>query len=130
MMMNTELKRVVSRVKSAQAQLQSVLKDQAWVEDARKYAERQGKEVKKLFTADIVKVKAFLGRERKELERFQKQIPNEVKKLRKFVNEQKKEFGKLLLSMRKPAGTRKSAPAKRKKAGSSKRTSAATTTQG
>ena len=46
--MNADLKKIVGRVKDAQQQLQSLVQDQAWVEEARKYAERQGKEVKKL----------------------------------------------------------------------------------
>src|SRR3954466_3296426 len=99
--MNAEIKKVVSRVKEAQEQLQSMIKTQDWIEEARKYAERQGKEVKKLFAPDVEKMKTFLERERKELERFQKQIPGEVKKFRKFVNLQKKELEKLLSSVRK-----------------------------
>src|ERR1051325_1818452 len=80
--MNAEIKKVVTRVKEAQVQLQNLVKSQDWIEEARKYAERQGKEVKKLFAPDVEKMKTFLERERKELERFQKQIPGEVKKFR------------------------------------------------
>ena len=46
--MNTEFKKVVSRVKEAQVQLQGLIKSQDWIEEAKKYAERQSKEVKKL----------------------------------------------------------------------------------
>ena len=99
--MNSEIKKVVNRVKEAQGQLQTLINRQDWVEEARKYAKRQGKEVKKLFAPDVEKMKTFLERERKELERFQKQIPSEVKKLKKFVNLQKKEFERLLLNVRK-----------------------------
>jgi len=99
--MNAEIKKVVNRVKDAQGQLQNLVKSHDWVEEARKYAERQSKEVKKLFAPDVEKMKLFLERERKELERFQKQIPAEVKKIRQFVNSQKKEFEKLLSSVRK-----------------------------
>ena len=99
--MNSEIKKVVTRVKEAQVQLQNLVKSHDWIEEARKYAERQGKEVKKLFAPDVEKMKTFLERERKELERFQKQIPGEVKKFRKFVNLQKKEFEKLLTNVRK-----------------------------
>jgi dsDNA-specific endonuclease/ATPase MutS2 len=97
--MNTEINKVVSKVKEAQGQLQNLINSHDWVEEARKYAERQGKEVKKILTSDVSKVKSFLEKERKELERFQKQIPGEVKKLRKFVNTQKKEFEKLLANV-------------------------------
>jgi hypothetical protein len=99
--MNTELKKIVGKVKAAQAQLHGLVQDQSWVEEARKYAERQGKEVKKLISSDVNKVRDFLEKERKELERFQKQIPSEVKKLRKFVAGQRKELEKLLATTRK-----------------------------
>jgi len=103
--MNAELKKVVGRVKTAQAQLQTLLKDKSWLDEARKYAERQGKEVKKLLSGDVSKVKTFIERERKELERFQKQIPGEVQKLRKFVDGQRKELEKLLKTVRKAKAT-------------------------
>lgn len=129
--MNAEIKKVVGRVKEAQTQLQSLIKSQDWVEEARKYAERQGKEVKKLFAPDVEKMKSFLERERKELERFQKQIPSEVKKLKKFVNLQKKEFEKLLVNVRKMnsngsssfGGTRKSKSKKPRAASTKKKAS-------
>ena len=99
---NSEFRKVVGRVKTAQSNIQTVLKNQTWVDDARKYAEKQGKEVRKLLaSADAGKVKAFLEKERKELERFQKQIPGEVKKLRSFVAGQRKELEKLLKNVRK-----------------------------
>lgn len=122
--MNADLKKVMERFKDAQGQLQNLLKDKTWVEDARKYAERQGKEVKKLLTADVAKVRVFLDRERKELERFQKQIPGEVKKFRKFVDGQKKEFEKLLKSVKKAGangkGKTKAKSTKKKSTGAKK----------
>jgi len=130
--MNTEIKKVVTRVKEAQEQLQALIKGQDWVEEARKYAERQGKEVKKLFAPDVEKMKSFLEKERKELERFQKQIPGEVKKFRKFVNVQKKELEKLLTNVRKmnPAasaqsGSKKSKTSKKARTGAAKKKTAA-----
>jgi hypothetical protein len=96
---NAEIMKVFSRVKDAQSQLQSLVKSHDWVEEARRYAERQGKEVKRLFAPDVEKMKSFLERERKELAKFQKQIPGEVKKFRKFVSGQKKEFEKLLVNV-------------------------------
>ncbi len=122
---NSEIKKVVGRVKNAQEKLQTLLQGHDWVEEARKYAERQGKEVKKLISADAGKVKTFLERERKELERFQKQIPGEVKKLRSFVLSQRKEFEKLLANVRKFNGktktkkTRTGAPRKKSSSKSS-----------
>lgn len=130
--MNTEINKVVSKVKEAQGQLQNMINSHDWVEEARKYAERQGKEVKKILTSDVSKVKSFLEKERKELERFQKQIPGEVKKLRKFVNTQKKEFEKLLanvVKMSNNGGKAKSAKtsAKPKKAATSRKKKKPTT---
>ncbi|MGK5084653.1 hypothetical protein WDW37_15260 [Bdellovibrionota bacterium FG-1] len=119
--MNTEIKKVVGRVKQAQQKLQTLIKNQDWVEDARKYAERQGKEVKKLISADSSKVKAFLERERKELERFQKQIPGEVKKVRSFVLSQRKEFEKLLAKVGKVNRAGSKAKGKTKKATGTKK---------
>ena len=99
--MNAEIKKVVTKMKDAQVQFQEMIKSQNWVEEARRYAERQGKEVKKLFGPDVEKLKGFIERERKELERFQKQIPGEVKKIRKFLGEQRKDFEKLLTNVKK-----------------------------
>jgi len=112
--MNTEIKKVVTKVKDAQEKLQKVLKNKSWIEDARKYAERQSHEVKKLLTSDVSKVKAFLERERKELERFQKEVPGEVKKIKALFKAQSKELSKLLVTVRKGAKKKASAPAKKK----------------
>jgi hypothetical protein len=106
--MNADIKKVVNRVKAAQQDLQSYLKKQGWVEEARKYAEKQGKEVRKLFGGDHAKVKTFLEKQRRELEKFQKQLPEEVKKLRTFVKGQRKELQKLLIRVGKVRSTPKS----------------------
>lgn len=95
-----DVKQVLNKVKTAQGQLQAILKEKTWVEEARKYAEKQGKEVKKLLSADVAKVKTFLEKEKKELEKFQKQIPAEVDKLKKFMTAQRKELEKLLVRIR------------------------------
>jgi len=124
MTVNKEIKKVVGRVKEAQVKLQKLIESQDWVEVARKYAERQGKEVRKLITADAGKVKTFLERERKELERFQKQIPGEVKKFRSFVLSQRKEFERLLVNVTKN-GKKKTTGAAKKKSGSSKKSASA-----
>ena len=128
--MNTELKRLVDRVKDAQGKLQKIMKDQDWIEEARKYAEKQSTEVKKLFSSDIGKVKTFIERERKELERFQKQIPGEVKRFKTLLTKQRAEFEKILSNLSKTSakGT-KSAGRARKKAstGTRKKTSSKST---
>lgn len=107
----TEVKKVVKQIQSAQKQFQSIIKNQAWLEDARNYAEKQKKEVSKLFSADWSKVKTFLEREAKQFDRFQKQIPTEVKRIGKIVTTQRKEFEKLLAGLTKTAKGKKS-PAK------------------
>ena len=95
-----EVKKIISRVKTTQAQLQAMLKDKNWVADARKFADQQGKELKKLFAADSKKIKNFIQREKKGWEAIQKQIPGEVQKLKKFVDSQKKELDKLLANVK------------------------------
>lgn len=126
--METEIKKVVERVKDAQTKLQTLLKSQDWVEEARKYAERQGKEVKKLLSSDLSRVKTFLEREGKSLEKIQKQIPGEVKKIRTFVQGQRKELEKLLTNVRKASANgkgKKSSGAKKKKSSSASKSKAA-----
>ena len=117
--MNSEIKKVFDRVKDVQGQLQTLVNGQDWIEEARKYAKRQGKEVKKLFGPDVQKMKKFLETERKALLRFQKQIPGEVKKLNKYLTHQRKEFEKLLTQVSKMTVAKKSA---RKKASVSTKT--------
>jgi predicted Fe-S protein YdhL (DUF1289 family) len=96
-----DLRQVVGRLKTAQAQLNKVLKDTSWVEEARKYAERQGQEVRKLLNTDLSKVKVFLEKERKGLEDLKNQIPGEVKKWKKYVDVQRKEVERMLTQLRK-----------------------------
>jgi bisphosphoglycerate-dependent phosphoglycerate mutase len=133
-MMKTKIKKVVGQVKTARAKLEKnfgVLKGQDWVEEARKYAEKQSKEMKKLLATDAKKVQAFVTKERKELEKLQKQLPAEVEKLRTFVLSQRKEFEKLITKVRKNAvktAVRKTKPARKKAAATAKKTTAATTT--
>lgn len=99
--LDVEVKKVVGQVKKAQAKFQEAVKSRAnWIEDARKYAESQGKEVRKLIAGDFHKVKNFLERERKELDRFQKRLPTEIRKLKTYVNAQKREFEKILRVLR------------------------------
>ncbi len=93
---NSELKKVLARVKSAQSQIQTLMKDKSWMDEAKKYAERQGKEAKKLINADVEKLKTFVEREKKELAKLQAQIPGEVAKIKKFMDSQKKELSALL----------------------------------
>src|SRR5262249_47673660 len=112
---NAEVKRILKRAKKVQLRLNEVLQSQDWLEEARKYAEQQRKEVRKLIETDLEKLRAFLERERKELERFQKQIPGEVKKLRGFVLKQRKELETLLQGLRKAGSSKKAARPKRKK---------------
>lgn len=103
--MNAEFKKVISRVKVVQTQLQGEL---------RKYADRRSKDIRKLFVADVSKMKTFIDRERKELEKLQKQLPGEIEKFRKFVDGQKKELEKLVIGLRKGNGGTKTSKASSK----------------
>ncbi|MDR3607255.1 MAG: hypothetical protein P4M08_07740 [Oligoflexia bacterium] len=94
--MSSELNKIVGRVKQVQVKIQKVMKDQDWLEEARKYAEKQGNGLRKLFTSDSAKVEAFLERQKKELARIQKRIPGEVKKYRSLLQAQSKELEKIL----------------------------------
>lgn len=118
--MNGELKKIVNRVKATQAQVQKVLSNKSWLEDARNFAEKQGREVKKLFADDVTKVKTFIERERKGLELIQKQLPAEMKKIKKFVDQQKKELEKMLATVRKSGGKAKAKTSPKKSASSGK----------
>jgi len=91
-----DISKIIGRLKSARTQIETLVKDRTWIEEAKKVAEKQGNEVKKILDSDVAKLKAFLEREKKELEKLQAQIPGEVDKLKKFVDDQKKELTKLL----------------------------------
>jgi len=99
MKINTEVKKVVKQLKNAQAQFHTAMKDKGILEEARKYAEKQKGELKKLLSSDITKVKKFIELEKKNLEKIQKDLPAEIQRLSKFVNAQKKEFEGLLKSL-------------------------------
>ena len=118
---SAEMKKVLGRLKTVQSKFESAIKDASWMDEAKKYAEKQGKEVKKLISADAAKLKHFLERERKDLEKFQRQIPSEVKKVKSYVEAQRKEVEKLIKTVARQASGKK-APAKKvaKKAASKK----------
>jgi hypothetical protein len=92
----TDLKKIFNNVRTVQGRLQVMLKDPKWIDEARTYAEKQGKELKKIVSTDATRVRKFLEKQRGELEKFQKQIPGEVKKIQGFVKTQRKELEKLL----------------------------------
>ena len=96
MSMNEEIKKVVGQLKQAQVKLQKTLKGTDWVGEVKKYADSQGKELKKILSGDVQKVKTFVEKEKKILEGFQKQIPGEVEKLKTFVHKQRREVEKML----------------------------------
>lgn len=93
-------KKILDRLKNARTHFESLLKDRSWIEEAKKVAERQGHEVKKMLDTDVTKLRTFLEKERKELEKLQNQIPGEVKKMKNFVESQKKELTKLLSTVK------------------------------
>lgn len=111
-------KKIIERVRGARAQIEALLKDRTWIDEAKKVAEKQGQEVKKIIDSDVAKLRTFLEKERAELEKLQAQIPGEVARIKKFVDGQKKELSKLLKTVK-----AKSKP-KKKKSRASKKTGA------
>lgn len=103
---NTEIKKVVRQLKKAQKQFQGFIKDKNWLDEARRYAETQGREVKKLLSGDMKKVSTFLKRERGELEKIQRKLPSELKRLRTFLDKHRKEFEKHLTALKGGVKTR------------------------
>jgi hypothetical protein len=101
------LKKILEGVKNVRVELEGLLTDRAWVKEARKLAERQGKDLKKTLDSDVAKLRAFLEEERKELEKLQAQIPGEVAKIKKFVDAQKSELSSLLKRVKKTSGAKK-----------------------
>lgn len=107
-MKSDEMKKVVNKVKDVRSKIVTKINDQSWIDDARKYAEKQKAEVRKVINAEnIAKVKSFVDKEKRELERLHKQIPSEIKKLRSFVQSQRKEVEKLLRRVKAGKGFRK-----------------------
>lgn len=115
------MKKWISKVRHTQTQLKNLIQDGGWMEDARQYLERQGKEVQKLINSDLAKVKTFVERERRELERLQKQIPGEVTRWKKYLASQRKELEKVLAGVRGATGGKK---AKKPRKGSKKKPAA------
>lgn len=87
----------------------STIKNQIEGQRAKIKATLSGLSTRKFLDKDVAKVRAFIVKERKEIERLQKQIPVELKKFKKFVDGQKKELRKMMqtLTKRKPVRTRK-----------------------
>ena len=113
--MNREVQKLLKQLKATQKKFQSSIQAKNWMEEARRYAEVQKKEVSKLLSSDAKKVKTFLEREKKELDRIQKKIPAEVKKWQSYVNSQKKEAEKLLKKVKRLAKTNLKTTTKKKK---------------
>jgi dsDNA-specific endonuclease/ATPase MutS2 len=87
--------------------INTLIKDN-WMDEARKFAERQGREVRKLIQSDLHRVRSFVEREKRDLEKLQKQIPGELNRWKKALEGQKKELTQLLNK----AGPRGAAKAK------------------
>jgi len=121
-----DLKKLLARVRTTRARLKGLVQDGGWMEDARQYLERQGGEFQKLINSDLAKVRVFVERERRELERLQKQIPGEVKRWKKYLGSQRKELEKVLAGVRGATGVKKSRRAAKssKKKTSSRKTTA------
>jgi archaellum component FlaC len=93
--MKADMKRWVEKFKGAQKQINALVKDN-WVDEAKRFAERQGKEVRKLIEADLHKVKTFVEREKRDLEKLQEQIPAELNRWKKLLESQKQDLSSLL----------------------------------
>jgi hypothetical protein len=106
---SAEVKKVIGRLKTARSQFEQLVKTQGWLDEARRFAEKQQKEVKKLLATDLGRVRTFIEKEKKELNHWQKRFPAEVKKVRKFVSVQRKDLEKMLKGLRK---AKKAAPRK------------------
>jgi hypothetical protein len=123
--MNAEMKKIVNRLKDAQSKLQSrvdgLMQNQDWIDEAKKYAERAGTDVKKLISSDVSKVKTFVDRQRKELERVQKQLPGEVKRFQKLLNQQRTELEKMIRKIRLAKKTGAAAKTKKRSTSTSKK---------
>ncbi len=72
--LNSEIKKVLERFKKTQSEIEVKVKQMEWVKDARR----------------------MLDRQQDEFSRLQKQVPTELKKLKKFVDSQKRDLEKLL----------------------------------
>jgi len=109
-----DVKKLYMKVRQAQTQFRTILQDGSWMDDAKKYVERQGAEMQKLIHGDLEKLRTFVEHERRELNRIQKEFPKEVTRWKKYLASQRKELEKLLTGVR--GFTPKKAP-KRRKAG-------------
>jgi hypothetical protein len=95
----SKFKDVVGQLKSKQEQLKGLMNKET-LREARKYAETSSQELKKhIQNMDVKKVRAYIEKEAKEIQKLQKQIPNELVKFSKFVDTQRKEFEKILKSV-------------------------------
>ncbi len=110
MNLELELKKVVRQIKKTQGHIQDLLKEKQWLEEARKYAESQGKEVKRILRTDLGKVKTFVAKERadiaefqKRFNRMQKDLPGELGKLKRYMRTQRAEAERFVRRLRKAA---------------------------
>lgn len=103
---DAEVKKVIGRLKAARGQFEQLVKTQAWVDEARKFAEKQQREVKKLLNTDLHRVRAFIEKEKAGLNKLQQKLPTEVARVRKFVSLQRKDLEKMLKGLRKAKKTR------------------------
>ena len=100
---NKEVQKLVKQLKKAKSNFQAYIQKNDILDDAKKYADKQGKELKKILKSDANKVKAFIEKEKATLDQFSKQLPNEVEKLKKFILSQRTELEKALNTIKKNA---------------------------
>jgi hypothetical protein len=117
-LMNKDVKKVLEQVKASQAKLLEMISENDWVSEARSYAHRQSKELKKVFSEDVKKVQGFLEQEKKSFAQISSKLPKNIKNLFVFLEEQKKEFSLLLSQLGQMSGV---SPTKKKKSVSPKK---------
>jgi hypothetical protein len=74
---------------------------QNWVETVKKVAETRSEALKKMVDEDLVKAKAFISKERKELKRLQREFPKEIKKVKDYLHTQRTDLENLLSKVKK-----------------------------
>jgi len=88
------------------------------LKEAQNFADRQRREFKKIIKTDAARLKTYLEKERREIQKLQTRLPGEIKKIRQYAETQRRELDKLIKKVKtaskKAAGTAKSKVVKRK----------------
>ena len=124
----SEIRRVAKSLKDAQAHFEKALASSNWVTDAKKYADKQRRQIDRLSRANVKKVKTFAEEQKKELNRILNRVPGEVQKVRRYVTSQKKDLERLVANVRKAALHQAKAVSRSKRTSKKKARNASSTT--